>query len=315
MTPARKKDKIFSTTFTEGGVFLKFTYIKSELKGSFVPAVVFDNLHDARSNDLKVILYVINTENCDPLKISADLNVSHSAAVSSLMYWADKGLLYCEEESERKSRRKPTLTSDVIATMSSDPGVQALGKNLQLIFGSSLSEKYTNQFMSLYLEDCIPVDVILPLAQHNVDKTGIDNPAYIIKIIRSWQKKHKFADGNDVDKFLDLMAEREKVYTQVGKIFSISPDKLTSSEKTVIDRWQEKYSMSFEMIAESFDRAGEKADIKYCDGMLKSWSRKGYKTPKDLADEIINITQSKRNIDSQDDFVARARKNIPTIDD
>lgn len=294
---------------------MKFTYIKSELKGSFVPEVVFDNLHDARSNDLKVILYVINTGNCNPLTISADLDISHSAAVSSLMYWSDKGLLYCEEESERKTRRKPALTSEIIATMSEDPGIQALSKNLQIIFGGSLSEKHTNQFMSLYLEDCIPVDVILPLTQHNVDKTGIENPAYIIKVIRSWQKKHKFANGSDVDKFLEIMSEREKVYAKVGEIFSISPDKLTSSEKTVIDRWQEKYSMSFEMIAESFDRAGEKADIKYCDGMLKNWSRKGYKTPKDLADEIINITQSKRNIDCQDDFVARARKNIPTIDD
>lgn len=294
---------------------MKFTYLKSELRGVFVPEVVFDNLTDARNNDLKVILYIINTGVCDPLKISADLDISHSAAVSSMLYWADKGVLYCEEESEKKTRRKAALTSDVIAKMSSDPGVQALGKNLQLIFGSSLSEKHTNQFISLYLEECIPVDVILPLAQHNVDKTGINEPAYIIKIIRSWHKKHKFTNGSEVDSFLALMAEREKVYAKVGEIFSINADKLTSSEKTVIDRWQEKYNMSFEMIAESFDRAGEKADIKYCDGILKSWSRKGYKTPKDLADEIVNITQSRRNIDSQDDFVARARKNRPTIDD
>ena len=294
---------------------MKFTYLKSELRGVFVPEVVFDSLTDARNNDLKVILHIINTGVCDPLKISSDLDISHSAAVSSMLYWADKGLLYCKEESEKKTRRKAALTSDIIAKMSSDPGVQALGKNLQLIFGSSLSEKHTNQFISLYLEECIPVDVILPLAQHNVDKTGINEPAYIIKIIRSWHKTHKFANGSEVDSFLALMAEREKVYAKVGEIFSISADKLTSSEKTVIDRWQEKYNMSFEMIAESFDRAGEKADIKYCDGILKSWSRKGYKTPKDLADEIINITQSKRNIDSQDDFVARARKNRPTIDD
>ena len=292
---------------------MKFTYIKSELRGVFVPGVVFDSLTDARNNDLKVILHIINTGVCDPLKISSDLDISHSAAVSSMLYWADKGILYCEEESEKKTRRKAALTSDIIAKMSSDPGVQALGKNLQLIFGSSLSEKHTNQFISLYLEECIPVDVILPLAQHNVDKTGINEPAYIIKIIRSWYKKHKFANGSEVDSFLSLLAEREKVYAKVGEIFSINADKLTSSEKTVIDRWQEKYNMSFDMIAESFDRAGEKADIKYCDGILKSWSRKGYKTPKDLADEIVNITQSRRNIDSQEDLLVSSMSDIPVF--
>lgn len=292
---------------------MKFTYIKSELRGVFVPEVVFDSLTDARNNDLKVILHIINTGVCDPLKISSDLDISHSAAVSSMLYWADKGILYCEEESEKKTRRKAALTSDIIAKMSSDPGVQALGKNLQLIFGSSLSEKHTNQFISLYLEECIPVDVILPLAQHNVDKTGINEPAYIIKIIRSWYKKHKFANGSEVDSFLSLLAEREKVYAKVGEIFSINADKLTSSEKTVIDRWQEKYNMGFDMIAESFDRAGEKADIKYCDGILKSWSRKGYKTPKDLADEIVNITQSRRNIDSQEDLLVSSMSDIPVF--
>ena len=85
---------------------MKFVFMKSEFKGTYVPDAVFDGLYDARNNDLKVILYVIKNEETDPLKISSDLNISHSAAVSSLMYWADKGLIHCEEETVKPKKKK-----------------------------------------------------------------------------------------------------------------------------------------------------------------------------------------------------------------
>ena len=292
---------------------MKFVFMKSEFKGTYVPDAVFDGLYDARNNDLKVILYVIKNEETDPLKISSDLNISHSAAVSSLMYWADKGLIHCEEETV-KPKKKKVLSSEIIATMAADPGVKALCQNLQIIFGSSLSENYTNQFVSLYLEENIPVDVILPIAQHYISLEEY-SPAYILKVIRSWQKKYKFENGADVDKYLALQENRSRVYEKVCKIFGLDAAKLKTSEKTIINRWQEKYNMSFDMIEESFIRAGNLAGIAYCNGILKNWSQKGYKTPKDLESEISNITQSKRNIDSQDDLIIKNITNVPVFED
>ena len=292
---------------------MKYIYLKSQLKGTSVPDAVFDGLYDARSNDLKVILYVIKNEETDPIKISSALSISHSSVISALMYWADKGLIHCEEETA-KPRKKKTLPSDVIAKMASDPAVMALCQNLQIIFGSSLSENYTNQFVSLYLEENIPVDVILPVAQYYVSLDEY-SPAYIIKVIRSWQKKHNFTSGKDVDEYLALQHRRSEVYKKVCSIFGLDVSKLKSSEKTIINRWQEKYDMSFEMIEESFIRAGSLAGIAYCNGILKNWSQKGYRTPKDLENEISNITQSKRNIDSQDDLIIKNITNVPVFDD
>lgn len=292
---------------------MKYIYMKSQLKGTYVPDAVFDGLYDARNNDLKVILYVIKNEETDPLKISSDLNISHSAAVSSLMYWADKGLIHCEEETA-KPKRKRALSGEIIAQMASDPGVKALCQNLQIIFGSSLSENYTGQFVSLYLEENIPVDVILPIAQHYITLDEY-SPAYIIKVIRSWQKKYKFESGKDVDEYLALQQKREELYVNVCRIFGLDAAKLKTSEKTIINRWQEKYNMSLDMIEESFIRAGNLAGIAYCNGILKNWSQKGYKTPKDLESEISNITQSKRNIDSQDDLIIKNITNVPVFED
>lgn len=292
---------------------MKFIYLKPEFKGTYVPDAVFDGLYDAHNNDLKVILYIIKNDEADPIKISNALSLSYNAVYSSMLFWADKGLIHCEEE-QQKPKKKKALSSDIIAKMASDPGVQALCQNLQIIFGSSLSEHYTNQFVSLYLEEFVPVDVILPIAQHYAS-LGDYSPAYIIKVIRSWQKKHKFESGKDVDEYLALQKHREEVYTKVCSIFGLDVSKLKSSEKTVINRWQEKYNMSFDMIEESFIRAGQLAGIVYCNGMLKNWSQKGYKTPKDLESEISNITQSKRNIDSQEDLIVKNITNVPVFED
>jgi len=292
---------------------VKFILVKSQFKGTYVPSEVFDGLYDARNNDLKVILYAIKNEETDPIKISSDLCLSYNAVYSSLMFWADKGLVICQEE-QKKAKKKKSLSSEVVAKMASDPGVQALCQNLQIIFGSSLSEHYTNQFVSLYLEEFIPVDVILTITQHYAP-LGEYNPAYIIKVIRSWQKKHGFESGKDVDAYLALQEQREEFYAQVCRIFGLDAAKLKSSEKTIINRWNEKYNMSLDMIEESFIRAGQLAGIAYCNGILKSWSQKGYKTPKDLENEISNITQSKRNIDSQDDFVIKNIANVPVFED
>lgn len=292
---------------------MKFIYLKPEFKGIYVPDAVFNGLYDARNNDLKVILYVIKNDETDVLKISSALSMTPNAVQSSMLFWADQGLIHCEEE-QQKPKKKKALSGDIIAKMASDPGVQALCQNLQIIFGSSLSEYYTSQFVSLYLEELVPVDVILPIAQHYTS-LGDYSPAYIIKVIRSWQKKHKFESGKDVDEYLALQKQREEVYAKVCRIFGLDVSKLKSSEKTVINRWQEKYNMSFDMIEESFIRAGQLASIVYCNGMLKNWSQKGYKTPKDLESEISNITQSKRNIDSQDDLIIKNITNVPVFDD
>ncbi|MBR5251336.1 MAG: DnaD domain protein [Oscillospiraceae bacterium] len=293
---------------------MKFSLIKSEQKGTEIPQTVFDNLHDAHGNDLKVILYVIKTQNADPLKISSDLDISHSSANSALLYWADKGLVLCEEEEEKAKKKKPQLTSEIVATLSSDPGVRALVQKLQLIFGGAINEKYTNRFLALYLEESIPVDVILQIVQHHIS-IGINNPAYIIKVVRSWHTKLGLDSGGAVDEYLALCEKREKVYNTVCRIFGISADKLKSSEKKLIDRWKEKFDMSDEMIAESFVRAGNQASIPYCNGIIKSWAQKGYKTPKELDSVITNITESRRNIDSHGEETAKPVRRVPTLDD
>ena len=106
-----------------------------------------------------------------------------------------------------------------------------------------------------------------------------------------------------------------RVYTPRSAVSSVWIPPSSKPEKTIINRWTEKYKMRYEMIEQSFIRAGSNASIPYCNGIIKSWSQKGYTTPKDLENEISNITQSKRNIDSGEDLIIKNITNVPVLDD
>lgn len=293
---------------------MKFTLMKSEMKGTPVPDIVFFDLSEVSGDNLKVILYAIKNETADFFIISEKLNMTVASVISSLYFWSDKGLLHLEEEKEgAQGKRKPLTSSDIALLLPGSPEIGELSRHLQKIFGFALNEKYMNKFISLFVEDGIPVDVILQISSHYMT-LGQDNPSYVIKVIRSWYTKLGLKTGQGVDEYIALCTKREKAYKDTCKIFGFNDKKLTTSEKTIVNSWFEKLGMSLDMISESFMRAGHLANIQYCNGILKAWSQKGYTLPSDLEGEISNITQSPRNIDNHDDFIVQSRKSVPTFD-
>jgi len=73
--------------------------------------------------------------------------------------------------------------------------------------------------------------------------------------------------------------------------------------------------MSFEMIKNAYSAGGFNASIKYCNGILKSWSQKGYKKPSDI-DEIQNgfSNDNGRKINIEDDIMLSGMNIVPDFD-
>ena len=109
-----------------------------------------------------------------------------------------------------------------------------------------------------------------------------------------------------------LMEKREKFYDAVCEIFSYDKQKLTSSEKTIIDSWAERLNMTAEMISAAFEAAGPNAGIRYCNGILKSWAQKGYKTPEDTQREFAG--RSGFTGESNDDLILQGMNIVPSFD-
>jgi len=163
------------------------------------------------------------------------------------------------------------------------------------------------------MQENVPVDVILVLAMHfaPVHSKG---PAYTARVIQNLYEKKGITSADKAEEHIRLLEKRDILYTDVCRIFALEKDKLTSSEKTMIDAWGERLNMPVEMIKAAFEAAGGNAGIRYCNGILKSWSQKGYKTPEDIQEEFTFNNLSGRNIDRDDDIILQGMNIVPVFE-
>ena len=97
---------------------MKFHLLRQAVIGPEVPMAVFENLYNTRDNDLKVILYALQKGEADPMDIARNLDISLASVQSSLLFWADKGIILMEEDSTEKPKKKKVLSASEILKIS-----------------------------------------------------------------------------------------------------------------------------------------------------------------------------------------------------
>jgi len=221
--------------------------------------------------------------------------------------------MYEENQPEKPKKKKMLSSREILQIAQTNPEIDILVNQLQKIYGQALNEKITNTFVGLHLQENVPVDVILVLAMHfaPVHSKG---PAYTARVIQNLYEKKGITSADKAEEHIRLLEKRDILYTDVCRIFALEKDKLTSSEKTMIDAWGERLNMPVEMIKAAFEAAGGNAGIRYCNGILKSWSQKGYKTPEDIQEEFTFNNLSGRNIDRDDDIILQGMNIVPVFD-
>ena len=292
---------------------MKFHLLKPAVIGPQVPMAVFENLYTAKENDLRVILYVLKKGSVEPLEISRELMISLAAVQSSLLYWTDKGIILTEEEQQHtKPKKKKVLSAQEILNLSADhPEIEMLVNQLQKIYGQAINEKGTNAFINLYLQENVPVEVILVLAMYLAPVQK--GPAYTARVILNLFEKKGITSAEKAEEYIATEERHNKEYETVCDIFSLSKDKLTSSEKTIINGWFESLGMDAEMIKAAYEAGTGNSNIRYCNGILKSWAQKGYKTAADIQQEFIAGSLTGKNIDNDDDLILKGMNIVPVF--
>ncbi len=291
---------------------MKFQLLKQPVVGVNVPPQVFENLYSARENDLKVILYALHKGEIDIVDITRTLQISINAITSSLLFWADKGLVAVLEDDSPKKEKKTRLTSLQILNISKEnPEIEFLVTSIQKIYGHRVNENGINAFLNLHLVENIPVDVILILAMYYAPVQK--GPGYTARVIANLFNKNGVSTGEKAEEHIRLMLKRDKLYDKVCRIFGLEKSKLNSSEKTIINSWDESLGMSDDMINRAYNAAGLNASIKYCNGILKSWAQKKYKKPEDINNLPGLNNPTGRNIDRNEDVILQGMNIVPVF--
>ena len=288
---------------------MTFKLLKQAAIGARVPMTVFDNLYAAKENDLKVILFVLKAGAIDVNEISRRLDITVASVISSLYFWADKGLVLGEADGDGGETKKRLSSRDILRLSKDRPEIRALVGHIQQIFGHALNAKSTETFVNLYVMDGVPVEVILILAMYYAPVQK--GPGYTARTILNLYEKDGVTTAEKAENHIKTLTEREKRYAAVCRVFSLDCTKLTKSEKTIIDGWGETLGMSEEMIACAKETAGFNANIRYCNGILKSWSQKGYKKPSDINEIHNSPVGESRDIPPEEDIILSGMHIVP----
>ncbi|MEG2499641.1 MAG: DnaD domain protein [Oscillospiraceae bacterium] len=254
-----------------------------------VPQIVFAKLSQLEDDWLRVALFVLSTGNTEPSQISRELRLkSTERAREALVFWKGAGLL-CDDSSSAAcldnvnmaSEPSPRLTThEVTAAAQTDSNISGLVQECQAIMGGVITQNDTNEFVSLYLNDEMPLDMILLGAAHFVS-LGKRSGKYIARALRSWQAQG-IDSGEAAEKYLHSLETRVANEKLVAEVFKMQDAKFTRAESNIINEWFLGFGYGTEMISEALGYAGENKTVRYVNGILRAWYSKGFKTVRDV---------------------------------
>ena len=158
-----------------------------------VPTLVLHRLDAADGDQLRVALAILRDGEVREEALLREFpQLKKDGALEKiLIYWAGAGLLTGAPAAPavpkpRPQPRPPRLSSrEVAAAAANDPQVAVLISESQNLLGCVLNESEGNLLASLYLQDKLPVDLILTGIAHFVAK-GNRRVRYIARVLLSW---------------------------------------------------------------------------------------------------------------------------------
>lgn len=248
-----------------------------------VPQLIFTKLATTEGNFVRVALYILASGSTDARDIAHVLRLkSVREAENALQFWAGAGLLEADRGSAAPAPAPtPLLTQEEINLASlRDPMVATLTTEAQTYLGKSLGPKEAQRLVSLYVNDGWPVEVILLCCAH-IAGQGRRTIGALDQELRRWRAAG-VETGEDAEKFLNLLALRQKREQTVAAILKLQFEDLQMSELRMIDRWYEQMGYDEAMIEEALHYADGKNEVRYLNGILKGWHGKGWRTVQDV---------------------------------
>ena len=249
-----------------------------------VPQLIFTNLTRATGDHMRVALYILATHSTDPKDIAHALALKNvQAAQKALDFWHGVGLLELERDATPPAPlpvKQPPLTAEELRMAAMrDPMVSTLATEAQTYLGQSLGQKDIQRLVSLYVNESIPVDVILLCAAH-IASQGRHSVTQLERELDRWAQEG-VTTGQEAEEYLQRLKERSQREEKAAAILGMPVGSLTLADKRCIRRWYEEFGYSDAMVEEAVLHGNGSKDPKYINGILKSWYAKGWRTPTD----------------------------------
>ncbi len=222
----------------------------------------------------------------------------------------DFDIEFCPDTSEKKTVvpfRPSYKASEISRRLQENPKMSQMYRLVSQILGKTLSSADTELLYSFHDYYGLPVEVILVLIEYYVSK-GKRSMKYLEKEAGKWAT----AEIDTVKKAKAYIKKREDFLSYTNRLrtlLGIHERHLTTRELAFINKWQNEFFMSPEMVKAAFELTVNqtgKLSFAYMSKILESWAQNKITTPENIT--RTKVTSSKKEKSSRYDFEAFERQ-------
>lgn len=266
--------------------------------------IVSKQLNFANEIQIKVLLALLsNSGSADAEEIQLLLKADINDIEEALEFWAAEGVITeggetvkteKSEEAAAESKRlyetlpMPSLSpKDIVNICAEQPELASLLRGAEKTLASSLSNSMKSNLINMVTYYGLPVPIVLTLLEYykseresgkSITTRALQNTA------RQWAD-----DGVDTleaaSAKLQELISSDELWGEIINLCEFDYRKPTAAQKKMIIRWQadfEKEMLFFACNTMKKYTDEDKRSLKEVDNILKSWKRKGFKTPDDV---------------------------------
>ncbi len=239
----------------------------------------------------------------EPVETQAPLQAKKETNTKQILSEPAKKEVATKEKTKKENKSvkltPPTLApKDIVRAANENPEIAELLNEAQFVLGRTISHAENEMIVNLVNFYGLKTELILMILDYcrrekekNKDKRI--GTAYIIKIAENWMD-----EGIDsvslAEEKLKSIEKSDKAWKEISEIAGIHHKSPTIKQRDMVNRWYNDFDL--EMITIAIDKMKENTDspkLTYVDSILKSWKKKGIKTPSDVAKESKDFSKNK----------------------
>lgn len=283
---------------------------KMELSDTSIPDLfILNYMNSLQELDIKLYLYILflfkNNLEVDIATLAKHFSVTETEVLNSL------DVLQAEELLNKTSQgfiivdiKEVEVNKSYIPKM--EPKVNRVQSELErkrMAAASAINESFFQGIMSLgwytdigtlFKNYSFSEEVMIALFHYCMERKAL-NRKYVYAVAENWYKGG-VKTFEQLEEYLENYDNIQKIKQKIVKSLRLNRN-LTKYEEQYIDTWIKDYKYDFDMIEEALKRTVSKPNpsLKYVDGILSSWHKKGYQKKEDIEAENKNDSESKVN--------------------
>lgn len=226
----------------------------------------------------------------------------------------EKAQIKIEQVKKMQTMPIPVLSpKDIVAACRESKELTELMRNAQEVLGKTLSHAEQELIINMVTYYGLPYEIVLTILHYyktQKERGKAVGTGYIGAMAKNWSE-----DGittlDAADERLQSLEKSDKLWTDIVALAGIRHKSPTMKQREMINRWAEEFSLEMIEIACNVMRENaEKPTLKYVDGVLKNWHKKGIKTP----DDVIVDNEKHTNSNKKDSKKSNRLSSTPNFD-